>query len=233
MSRAATSIVAGAVLTCLGAVSLADDSRSTAVRNASGRATEAEESPTTRADHRVFEYSRKGLDLRSRNGNFAAHINWRAQLRFTSRDFDDPLVTNPDDREGNFVLNRARFKLGGHAFRPWLTYYTEYDFVRSALLDLRVSFKALDELQFRVGQWKVPFNRERVDSSGKQQFAERSIVTPWFTLDRQQGVNSYGRVWKGRRADSWYNLGVYSGTGRGGEGSAERPLVLGRWQWKC
>ena len=231
VSRAAASIVAGVVLACLGTVALADDTQSTAVRNASGRATEVEESPTTRADHRVFEYGRKGLDLRSRNGNFAAHINWRAQLRFTSRDFDDPLVPNPDDREGDFVLNRARFKLGGHAFRPWLTYYFEYDFVRSALLDLRLSFKVVDELQFRAGQWKVPYNRERVDSSGKQQFAERSIVTPWFTLDRQQGVNSYGHVWKGRRVDSWYNLGVYSGTGRGGEGSTERPLVLGRWQW--
>lgn len=63
VSRAATSIVAGAVLTCLGAVVLADESQSTAVRNASGRATEAEESPTTLADHRVLEYSKKGLDI--------------------------------------------------------------------------------------------------------------------------------------------------------------------------
>jgi hypothetical protein len=121
--------------------------------------------------------------------------------------------------------------MGGHAFRPWLGYYFEYDFVRPALLDLRFTLKASDGLQVRVGQWKVPYNRERVDSSGKQQFAERSIVTPWFTLDRQQGANLFGRLWSGRRADSWYNLGVYSGTGRGGEGSIEQPLILGRWQW--
>ena len=63
VSRAATSIVAGAVLTCLGAVAFADESQSTAVRNASGRATEAEESPTARANHRVFEYGRNGLDI--------------------------------------------------------------------------------------------------------------------------------------------------------------------------
>lgn len=180
---------------------------------------------------KVIEYGKNGLDIRSPDGNFAAHIDWRAQLRFTIRDFDDPIAPNPDDREGNIVVNRARFKFGGHAFRPWLTYYLEYDFVRPALLDLRFSLKAADELQLRVGQWKVPLNRERVDSSGKQQFAERSIVTPWFTLDRQQGANVFGRLWGGRRADSWYNLGVYSGTGRGGQGSIERPLVLGRWQW--
>ena len=180
---------------------------------------------------KAIEYGKNGLDIRSRDGNFAAHIDWGAQLRFTDRDFDDPTAPSPDVREDDFVVNRARFKLGGHAYRPWLTYYFEYDFVRSALLDLRFSLKATDKLQLRVGQWKVPYNRERVDSSGKQQFAERSIVTTWFTLDRQQGLNLYGRLWKGRRADSWYNLGVYSATGRGGQGSVEKPMVLGRWQW--
>ena len=82
----------------------------------------------------------------------------------------------------------------------------EYDFVRAALLDLRVSFKALDELQFRVGQWKVPFNRERIDSSGKQQFAERSIVTPCFTLDISR-INDRsgepGRRWENRARLQW------------------------------
>ena len=177
------------------------------------------------------EYTSKGLDIRSRDGNFSAHINWRVQLRFTDRNFEDPIAPNPDESEGNFAVNRASFKLGGHAYRPWLTYYFEYDFVTPALLDLRFTVQAADQLRFRVGLWKVPYNRERVDSSGKQQFAERSIVTPWFTLDRQQGAAVFGRLWKGTRADSWYNIGVNSGTGRGGTGSIEQPMVLGRWQW--
>jgi hypothetical protein len=180
---------------------------------------------------KVVEYGPKGLDIRSRDGNYHVHIDWRAQLRFTIRDFDDPIAPNPDERDGSFNLNRARFKLGGHIYRPWLTYYFEYDFVTPALLDLRFTLKAADELRLRVGQWKVPYNRERVDSSGKQQFAERSLVTPWFTLDRQQGAALFGRLLEGTWADSWYNLGVYSGTGRGGTGSIEQPLVLGRWQW--
>ena len=193
---------------------------------------EAEE-PTVPEEEtfKVFEYGSKGLDIRSRDGNFFAHINWRAQMRFTSREFEDPIAPNPDEREGNFVVNRARFKLGGHAYRPWLGYYFEYDFVQSALLDLRFTLQASDALQLRVGQWKVPYNRERVDSSGKQQFAERSVVTPWFTLDRQQGAAVFGRLWEGTRADSWYNVGVFSATGRGGTGSVEQPMVLGRWQW--
>ena len=187
---------------------------------------------TEEREFKVVEYGSKGLDIRSRDGNYHAHIDWRAQLRFTERSFfDDPIAPNPDEREGNFAVNRARFKMGGHAYRPWLKYYTEYDFVRSALLDLRFTLEATKALKLRVGQWKVPYNRERIDSSGKQQFAERSIVTPWFTLDRQQGAALFGRLWEGTRADSWYNLGVNSATGRGGSGSVEQPMVLGRWQW--
>ena len=230
-STPAAPVVAGVAIVFLVLAAAADGSQPAVSQSDSPQVEQNQEESNPNEGFKAVEYSKDGLDIRSRDGNYVAHINWRAQVRFTSSDFDDPIAPKPDDREGNFVLNRARFKLGGHAFRPWLTYYFEYDFVRSALLDLRFSFKVLDELQFRVGQWKVPYNRERVDSSGKQQFAGRSIVTPWFTLDRQQGVNSYGHLWKGRRADSWYNLGVYSGTGRGGQGSIGKPLVLGRWQW--
>jgi hypothetical protein len=192
---------------------------------------EAPEATTEEKEFKVVEYGSQGLDIRSRDGNYHVHIDWRAQLRFTNRDFDDPIAPNPESKEGDFAVNRARFKMGGHAYRQWLTYYFEYDFPRSALLDLRFTLQAYDELRLRVGQWKIPYNRERVDSSGKQQFAERSVVTPWFTLDRQQGAALFGRLWQGTRADSWYNLGVFSATGRGGSGSVEQPMVLGRWQW--
>jgi phosphate-selective porin OprO/OprP len=182
-------------------------------------------------EFKPIEWGPKGLDIRSRDGNYRAHIDWRAQFRFTQSNLGEALVPNPETREGEFVINRARFKMGGHAYRPWLVYYLEYDLVTPALLDLRFTLKPSDAFQFRFGQWKVPYNRERVDSSGKQQFVERSIVNPFFTVDRQQGLLVYGRLWEGRRADSWYNLGVNSATGRGGRGSVERPMLLGRWQW--
>jgi phosphate-selective porin len=122
--------------------------------------------------------------------------------------------------------------MGGQLYREWLTYYTEYDFPSERLLDLRFTVSPDEVAQFRFGQWKVPYNRERVDSSGNQQFVERSIANDFFTLDRQQGVAVFGRLWAGRAADSWYNLGVFSGSGRGADFyMGARPLVLGRWQW--
>ena len=174
----------------------------------------------------VFSYELgEGLDIRSRGGNYTAHVDLRTQMRYTQSDYEG------GDSSDEFKFNRIRFKMGGHAYREWLTYYTEYDFPSERLLDLRFTVAPSDAVQFRFGQWKIPYNRERVDSSGNQQFVERSIVNDPFTLDRQQGVALFGRLWAGRAADSWYNLGVFSGNGRGGSGMGARPLLLGRWQW--
>ena len=70
-----------------------------------------------------------------------------------------------------------------------------------------------------------------MDSSGNQQFADRSIVTPTFTLDRQRGIAVFGHVAGGTAADSWYNIGVFAPLGRSGHEDYGHPLLLGRWQW--
>lgn len=175
----------------------------------------------------IFSYDpRKGMDIRSRDGNYTAHIDLRGQFRFTHSNDED------GDSEDEFEVTRARFKMGGQIYRKWLTYYTEYDFPSTRLLDLRFTVSPDEALQLRIGQWKAPYNRERVDSSGNQQFVERSIVNEFFTLDRQQGVALFGRLWEGRAGDSWYNLGVFAGSGRGAEVHVgARPMVMGRWQW--
>ena len=83
-----------------------------------------------------------------------------------------------------------------------------------------------------MGQFKVEYNRERVDSSGAQQFVERSIVNRPFTIDRQTGPSVRGRLFAGSLADSRYAFGVFTGTGRGGGvDENRRPMYVGRWQW--
>ena len=99
------------------------------------------------------------------------------------------------------------------------------------MLDLRATYAFADWLKIRVGQWKSEFNRERIDSSGKQQFVERSVVTPWFTIDRQQAIMASGRIGKGSRGDTSYWFGRLSGAGRGGDTSDADGLWLARAQW--
>jgi Smg protein len=117
-------------------------------------------------------------------------------------------------------------KIGGHGFQPWIKYYFELDLqpardvdadaVSSSarVIDWRVDLTKWDWASVRLGQWKVDLNRERSDSSGRQQFVERSIVNRIFTVDRQVGVQLRGRLFDGTLADMRYYAGVFNGEGR-------------------
>ena len=181
----------------------------------------------------VKAYYKDGLHIASEDGNFLAKINWRLQLRLTDLESAD-LVGEEDgvEEESGFLIRRARFKLKGHAYRPWLGYYLEYGIAGNILLTWQLDLAKWEKFSVRTGQFKVPYNRERVDSSGRLQFVDRSIVNNPFTVDRQQGISLLGHLFKGTRGDSKYAAGVYTGTGRGGDLDGDkRPMYVGRWQW--
>jgi hypothetical protein len=93
-------------------------------------------------------------------------------------------------------------------------------------------FEKYEGFKVKVGQWKTFYNRERVISSGQQQLADRSIITRPFTLDRQQGISVYGRLFRERLADVTYHLSVLTGTGRGEvENDDGHFMYVGRLQW--
>lgn len=179
-----------------------------------------------------FSYGKQGLQFEDVNGNYFLWFGVRLQTRWGSNvAVNDEIAGLPVMKSSDFGINRGRLKLGGHVISPALTVYSEYDMVDDRLLDLRATYQFVDWLSIRVGQWKSEFNRERIDSSGKQQFVERSVVTPWFTIDRQQAVMASGRVAAGTGADTSYWMGWLSGAGRGGDRSQADGLWLGRVQW--
>jgi phosphate-selective porin OprO/OprP len=187
----------------------------------------------TASDHEsskpdAIGYHWPGLKL---NGDWiTADVKLRAQLRLTSTHIESGFTNADEDREAK--VNRSRIKVGGMLITPQLDYYTEYDFPSEKLLDLRFSYKLKElPMNIRIGQWKVPYNRERIDSSGKQQFIDRSIANKWFTLDRQRGVAFYGHIAEQTSFDSTYNFAITQGTGRNGEGSSDKPQWLARWEW--
>jgi len=175
-----------------------------------------------------ISYGSKGLEFRTRDDNTSLWLGLRFQVRFT--DLIDPEARDAD-RDEEFSLNRGRIKGGGHLFRPWLDIYSEYDFVDDRLLDFRVSFTLKDWIHVRGGQWKSDFSRERIDSSGKQQFVERSIANYWFTVDRQLGGSIFGRLQPEGKLDSSYWIELLSANGRGGSWENDDYMILGRYQW--
>lgn len=179
-------------------------------------------------------YGKKGTEISTSDGRFLIQIQWRLQFRYSFPFEDDPQTIEEFDQqeESSFRVRRGRMKVGGHAYRPWLKYYLEYDFPSTNLLDWRFTLEKYDALQLRVGQWKANFNRERVASSGEQQFAERSIINDVFTIDRQEGIMVMGHILEGSPGDSWYHLGVFTGTGRGSSSNDDSEMMwLTRYQW--
>jgi phosphate-selective porin OprO and OprP len=185
-----------------------------------------------KATHDWFSRGDKGFEFGDKDGRWSANVDLRVQLRFTATDVDDTSAAGDSGHDDEAEVSRTRLKIGGHVLQPWITYYYEHELTApTRLLDLRVTFELKDWLELRVGQWKVPFSRERIDSSGAQQFVDRSLANEFFTLDRQRGVAAMGRVLAGTPADFSYSVGVFAPLGRGGKGSYEDPLLLARGQW--
>jgi len=181
----------------------------------------------------VAEYD-NALKLSTDDGRYSAKINFRGQFRVTDQNSSGlPMMETEalTDSWGTQV-RRSRFKISGNLYKKWITYKLEYAFEGNRLIDFYAQLQPKDEFGVRFGQWKIPFNRERVDSSGAQQFVERSVVNRPFTVDRQQGLTFQGRLFKGTHAESRYWIGAYNGTGRGGALDRDsEPLYLARYQW--
>lgn len=181
-----------------------------------------------------FEHNARGFEFTSADRKFQLQFSGRLQFRFATPNDQNPLTYDDYDTEKRniFKINRARLKVGGYAYQPWLKYYFEYELGSSDLLDFRVMVEKWPWLSFKAGQWKSEYSRERIISSGNQQMMERSIINRPFTLDRQQGVSVYGRLNGPGLADFNYNLMVLTGNGRGtSENDDKHLLYSGRVQW--
>jgi len=163
---------------------------------------------------------------------FLMQVQWRLQFRYESQS-TTPLFFIPEEDaiDGSFNVQRARLKVGGFAYQPYIKYYLEYDFPSAYLLNWEFTFARLKYLQFKLGQWKIKYNTERFISSGKQQFVERSVSNRYFTFDRQMGVMLKGDLFDGKIASGSYNIGLFNGNGRMAQNDDGKFLFFSRYQW--
>jgi hypothetical protein len=117
--------------------------------------------------------------------------------------YEGNLNRNTDDYDDKLLVKRTRLKFDGFVFNPNLTYkiqlgLTNRDIRASQIAQsgntagiiydavLKWEFAKNWELWF--GQAKLPGNRERVISSQKLQFVDRSLVNSRFNIDRGSGI---------------------------------------------
>lgn len=163
-----------------------------------------------------------GLTVRSEDRSFSLTIRGRLQL-LTEINVTPETAAQPDSREDvEFFIRRARLVLSGTMLHPDLQYYFQLgmaprDMEPDLLIPIRdahVTWTGIPNLSIRVGQMKVPFNRERVISSSALQLVDRSPVNAELTLDRDMGIQVFGNDLFDLGDYLGYQLGVFMGDGR-------------------
>lgn len=151
---------------------------------------------------------------------FSAALGNRLQARYTYADRDVP----GGGASSAFRIRRFKFFINGNAFYPWLQYKLQADWVgahdsgsgsqRPDLDDAFVDISYFPFAAVQVGQYKVPFNRSELTSSGALQFVDRAITNARFSLVRDQGLTLHGVV--DRAGEPWleYAAGVFNGNGK-------------------
>lgn len=139
-----------------------------------------------------------GLNLTAKDSSFALKVGFRFQTLYTGE-----LNSVTKNYEDNFFIRRTRLKFDGWAYDPRIEYKLELALenfntstgniaesgnTANIVLDALIKWRFAPNWQLWVGQTKLPGNRERVISSQKLQFVDRSLVNARFTLDRDKGI---------------------------------------------
>jgi phosphate-selective porin OprO/OprP len=167
-----------------------------------------------------------GFELASEDGRHALKIRARLQTRY---DIEIPHAPG-EEVEHVLQLRRVRLQLAGHVYGKHNRYYIQFGFSprdmtgglvasegsirRNPVRDARLEFDYLRDFTVWVGQMKVPFSRQRVNSSGDQQMVDRSLANETFNLDRDLGIQARSRDVGGLGERLGYQLGVFMGDGR-------------------
>jgi len=159
-----------------------------------------------------------------RGPQFEVKLSTRTQFRYTYTMQDEDSAT---EDSGYFNIPRARLRLDGFAWYPWLRYKIQYDFTGNAdqcsgtgcdstlrrpdLRDLYFDITRAPWASVRFGQFKAPLGQQELTSSGNQEFVDRSIASEKFAPSRQQGVMMYGSSFT---RFFGYEGGLFNGNGR-------------------
>lgn len=147
------------------------------------------------------------------------NISNRIQVRYTDSELLAAILPpglSTGDRFGSFRLRRAKTKFDGWFYNKDLTYELQINFadVLNALEDANMQFditRGKKALMIKGGQFKVPFGRQELTSSGNQQFVDRSAVSNLFARGRDLGVQVWGTPMNGKL--DW-RIGFFNGNGR-------------------
>ncbi len=140
----------------------------------------------------------KGLQIIGADSSFSMKFSTRFQTLYLGE-----LNLDSDEWSDRFLVRRARLKFDGFVHDPAITYKIELGIsnrdhsggdidqvgnTSRIILDAVVKWQATKNWSIWFGQTKLPGNRERVISSQKLQFVDRSLLNSRLNIDRDIGV---------------------------------------------
>lgn len=188
----------------------------------------AERDSVTPVDQSGFKVGR-GYTMATRDGRFSLQLRGRMQLRYDAEHYNT-VGDAARPTAHSLQVRRMRLLLQGAVFSPYVKYHFQFGFSprdmqndlpdengsirRNPLRDARLEFDRLRDFTVWIGQFKVPFSRNRMMSSSYMNLVDRPIVNAEFNLDRDIGVQFMSRDVGGLGGRLAYYTGVFIGEGR-------------------
>ncbi|WP_084680500.1 porin [Leptospira wolffii] len=174
----------------------------------------------------------KGISLQTPDLQSFLNIRARLQERAT-----ETIVHEQDDtrEETELQTRRARLTLAGNFLGKDWQYYIQFSFSNLdmekdrpvPLRDASISYTGFRNANLKIGQMKVPFNRQRFISDGVQEFVDRTMANDELNLDRDVGILvSSGDLFGLDRFG--YSAGIFGGDGRNRTSEASGVLLSGK-----
>jgi hypothetical protein len=155
---------------------------------------------------------------------FSTNLQSRVQIRSTfalSGDDADPTTTTPGPTNET-QIRTLRLWLRGNVLEPNIRYGIQLAFggndfeagSASPIFDAYVELTHLRDLNVRVGQFFVPFDRARTIREFALQSVDRAQLIRELTLDRDVGVVIQSQDLFGEGGRFGYHVGLFAGDGR-------------------
>lgn len=186
-----------------------------------------------------------GLEVATQDRRFSLQFGLMAQLQVPIHHtpaipgMNGAMDTQPVN-DVALQFRRARMSLGGNLFTQHIKYKIQFTMApielgfkdgvphRVPILDWFFTFDRLRDATFVVGQYKVPYNHQRMLRVTGLQFVDRSGSNNEFTMDRDLGVEVRSKD-VGGLGHLRYYAGVYLGDGIAKYGASDSGLMyLGR-----
>jgi len=192
----------------------------------------------TETDERAFIRFDKGLGFFDPDSIFGINLRFRMQNRIqltTESDEDFTIVKT------EALVRRLRLRFDGYLGSPRFSYYLQLAFSRSdqdwegshepnIIRDAMIYYNFTPDFYIGFGQGKLPGNRQRITSSGAQQFLDRGISNNAFNIDRDFGLFAYYTLFS-QTMPLNIKGAISSGEGRNSPSPNNGYAYTGRIEW--